>query len=158
MNIHYTNPQFKNLPNELQNHICSYLPKHPNINSYKELLIELIDNKHMQLFYLDIKMSELSSSLLPQEIKNQRIEFRKIELHHSLKRISNNDNLKNGIINEPWANTSLIPSRLRYDIIRHTKQNNNEQKLNTLKTKYKILQNEFDDLINTYILKYGDFI
>jgi hypothetical protein len=29
MNIYYTNPQFIKLPNELQNHICSYLPPHP---------------------------------------------------------------------------------------------------------------------------------
>jgi hypothetical protein len=29
MNIYYTNPFFDKLPNEIQNHICSFLPPHP---------------------------------------------------------------------------------------------------------------------------------
>jgi hypothetical protein len=29
MNIYYTNPFYDKLPNEIQNHICSFLPPHP---------------------------------------------------------------------------------------------------------------------------------
>jgi hypothetical protein len=36
MNIYYTNPFFEKLPNEIQNHICSFLPPHPLKNMIKK--------------------------------------------------------------------------------------------------------------------------
>lgn len=38
MNIYYTYPQFNKLPNELKNHICSYLCKHPIVKEMKIFL------------------------------------------------------------------------------------------------------------------------
>jgi hypothetical protein len=42
MNIYYTFDNYNKLPNEIQNHIISFLPKHPLMSSEFKNLMEII--------------------------------------------------------------------------------------------------------------------
>jgi hypothetical protein len=62
MNVYYTNPFFDKLPNELKNHICSFLTTHPlktiineigeNVNYYGELF-------HKEFLHMDTFIQQL---------------------------------------------------------------------------------------------------
>jgi hypothetical protein len=64
MNIYYENPQFyDNLPDELKNHICSFLPLRPFIEELKKcfILLELFQVSMCELWGINKRFKDYCS-------------------------------------------------------------------------------------------------
>ena len=147
MNIHYTNPQFKNLPNELQNHICSYLPQHPLAKSEEEMEFKLIDINKQSLLEIRNQIIKFEQELINinNEINDYKTNLKKTRYYIDI----NDYNYR-----KAWTFDSI--PELKWRVIKLIKQcKETEIRIQNLKNKYTTKIEEFDNLTDNYAKKNG---